>query len=489
MQKVSRFFPDSLQDEFSQTSWTLEGRLGTLEAVYAGAFLDRDVQQSIDYTGYNNSGAYIPWYTCTYDAVRECLDPTKGFMGEQFQERLTQEFRVSSDPTNKWRYTAGVFLDDFEIKTLDNYLYMATPELGFVPNAPISTANSIDPTTRPAPIAFFNDITRTEKQWAIFGEFEYDFSEDFSVAVGLRKYNIESDFSGSSNFAQTGTDGDSGRDYDLSGGHSTEPLEIDDVIPKLRFSYKPSDGKLFYATVSEGFRPGGFNRGGGIASANPAFPDVQVTYDTDDVTNYEFGWKTDLLDDSLRFNGSIYFIEWNDMQVSRFDPVNVSILTFIENAADSEIAGIEGNFIYAATENLTFYGAFSYNDTELVAVNAEVIEMAPIGSELPMTPKFQGNFRVRYDWEIGNYLANWQIGVQHAGSSWSSIVAAEREKQESYNLVNLSVAVEKDEWQARFFIDNATDERAQLFINNQDDIRRISTNRPRTVGISLSYFY
>ena len=74
---------------------------------------------------------------------------------------------------------------------------------------------------------------------------------------------------------------------------------------------------------------------------NPAFPDVKVTYDTDDVTNYEFGWKAMFLENTLRFNGNVYFIEWDDMQVSRFDPVNVSILTFIENAADSEITGFE----------------------------------------------------------------------------------------------------------------------------------------------------
>ena len=149
--------------------------------------------------------------------------------------------------------------------------------------------------------------------------------------------------------------------------------------------------KLFYATYSEGFRPGGFNRGGGLPSANPEFPTVETTYETDDVVNYEFGWKTLLLDNTLRWNGNVYFIDWTDMQVSRFDPQNVSILTFIENAADSEIRGIESDFTWRATDNWTLMGAFSYNDTELVATNANVIEMAPVGSELPLTPKFQAN--------------------------------------------------------------------------------------------------
>ncbi len=491
--EVQRYFPDKLRDEFGQTSWTVKGFIDELEIVYTGAFLDREVEQSIDYTGYNNSGGFIPWYTCSYASeqvsYRECLDPTKGFKGQQEQERITHEFRVATDANEKLRFIGGVFYDDFEIKTLDDFVYVATPELGFVLNAPISTANNINPNARPSGVAFFNDITRTEEQVAVFGELSYDLTEQLTITGGLRWYEIESDFTGSSNFAQTGVDGDSGRDYDASGGHSKDPLKIDDVITKVNLSYQATDDILLYATYSEGFRPGGFNRGGGIPSANPEFPDVEVTYDTDDVTNYEFGWKAMLLDNSLRFNGNVYFIEWDSMQVSRFDPVNVSILTFIENAADSEIKGFEGDITWQATDNLTLYGAFSYNETELTALKAEVIEMAPIGSSLPLTPEFQGNLRARYDWEIGDFYANWQLAAQYAGSSYSSIVASERQKQDSYSLLNASIGVEKDSWSAKLYIDNLTDKRAELFINNQDDIPRVTTNRPRTIGLSFSYSY
>ncbi|ADN75340.1 TonB-dependent receptor [Ferrimonas balearica DSM 9799] len=507
--QVQRYFPDKLRDAFGQTSWTLEGRLGTLEMIYTGAFLDREVEQSIDYTGYNNAGAFIAYYTCTYDNpdyiinygispdvitdVRECKDPTKGFKGFQEHTRMTHEFRVTTDINQPWRVTAGVFYDDYEIETQDDFLYLATPELGFAPNAPISGANNINNSTRPPGVAFFNDITRTEEQIALFGELSVDFTERLTATVGLRWYDIESDFTGSSNFAngifQGSVDSDRGRDYDSSGGHSTEPLSESDWIPKVNLSYQATDDVLLYTTYSEGFRPGGFNRGGGIPSNNPEFPDVGVTYGTDEVINYEAGWKSMLFGRTLRWNGNLYFIEWNDMQVSRFDPVNVSILTFIENAADSEILGLETDVVWNATDNLTLYAAVSYNDTELTAITGEAIELAPIGSELPLTPEFQGNVRARYDWELGEYLANWQVGVQYAGKSWSSIVAEERERQDSYTLVNASVGIDKDEWGLKFYIDNLTDERAELFINNQDDTRRISTNRPRTFGMALSYYY
>ena len=491
--EVQRYFPDKLRDEFSQTSWTVNGTINELELVYTGAFLDREVEQAIDYTGYNNSGGFIPWYNCSYASeqvsYRECLDPTKGFKGRQDQTRITHEFRIATDAEQPLRFIGGIFYDDFEIETQDDFVYTATPELGFVPNAPISGANNINPDARPAGVAFFNDITRTEEQIAVFGELSYDLTDNLTVTAGLRWYEIESDFTGSSNFAEKGVDGDSGRDYDTSGGHSDKPLKSDDTITKFNISYQATEDILLYATYSEGFRPGGFNRGGGIASANPAFPDVKVTYDTDDVTNYELGWKAMLLDNTLRFNANLYFIEWDDMQVSRFDPVNVSILTFIENAADSEIKGFEGDIAWQATDNLTLLGAFSYNDTELTALNAQVIEMAPIGSALPLTPEFQGNLRARYDWEIGEYLVNWQLAGQYAGSSYSSIVDSEREKQDSYTLLNASIGIEKESWSAKLYIDNLTDKRAELFINNQDDIPRITTNRPRTIGLTFTYSY
>ena len=507
--KVTRFFPDELDDDFNQTAWTLQGRLGALEMLYTGAYLDRDVEQSIDYTGYNNAGAFIEYYTCTYTnpdyivnygidpkfitEVRECRTPVKGFRGEQKHTRNTHEIRFTTPVENDLRLVAGVFYDDVEIETQDNYWYNAVPELGFAPNAPIAAARSINPSTRPEGVAFFNDITRTEEQIAVFGELTYDLTDNLSATLGLRWYELETDYYGSSNFANGifsgSVDLDSGRDYDVSGGHTDEPLKEDDVIPKVNVSYTLNDDVLLYATYSEGFRPGGWNRGGGLESVNPAFPTVSATYETDDVVNYEFGWKSWMLDGTLQFNGNAYFIEWTDMQVSRFDPVNVSILTFIENAADSEILGMEADLVWLATQNLTLFGAFSWNDTELTDIKAEAVEIAPKGSELPLTPEFQGTLRARYDFSLAAYDAYWQVAGQYAGSSYSSIVVQEREKQDSYSTVDAAIGLGRDGWTVEIFGQNLTDERAELYINTQDDIRRITTNRPRTYGLRLSYQY
>jgi len=509
--KVERFFPDELDDKFNQTAWTIEGRAGMLDLVYTGAYLYREVEQSVDYTGYNNAGAFIAYYTCTYDNPdyivnydidpqfitenRQCLDPTKGTQIKQDHTRNTQEFRVSTPQDNRWRAIAGVFYDNYELETQDDFFYLATPDLGFAPNAPISTAFQVNPETRPAGVAFFNDVFRSEEQIAAFGELSYDIIPNtLSVTGGLRVYEIESDFKGSSNFAdgifQGSVNTDRGRDYDVSGGHRPSPLSLEDVITRFNISYTPNSQVMLYFTRSEGFRPGGWNRGGGIPSANPEFPTVSATYDTDDVTNWELGWKTLFLGNSLRINGSAYFVDWSDMQVSRFDPQNVSILTFIENSADSEIFGIETDFTWRATQNFTLSGSISYNDTELTDVDAQVIELAPVGSQLPLVPEIQGFLRGRYqrsldlDWLDSGYV---QVSGKFASNSFSSLVAEERRRQAGYGILNARVGVARESWTAEFFVENFTDKRAELFINTQDDIPRITTNRPLTAGLRFSY--
>ena len=488
--KVMRFFEDELKDSFNQTSITLEGRLGKLDALYTGAYLDREVEQMVDYTGYASVGPFIPYYICDYPNYTSCGDPSLGFSGVVENTRTTHEFRINNDndlSDSSIKFTAGVFIDDGEIKTQDDYIYPPTADEGFAQNAPISGTVTNNPNPRDPGVAFFNDITRTEKQNAIFGEVTVPLNEKFEITAGARYYEMEIDFMGSSNFANRGEDGDYGRDYD-SGFHSTEPLETDDIITKISLTYYPEniDG-LVYFTSSEGFRPGGFNRGGGAPSYNPDYAGVPLTYSTDDTENLELGFKTSLLDGAMRLNGAFYWIDWTDLQAVRFDPVNVSNLTFIENAADAEVSGFELDMIWYPSDNLSIYGALSMNDSELTAYKAQIIELAPLGSPLPLTPELQWNLRARYDFTLGSYPAYWQFGTKFADSSYSSIVAQRRIKQDSYQLYDLAVGVEYENWGAELFGRNLSDERAELFYNEMDDVPRVTTNRPRNIGLRVFY--
>ena len=62
--EIQRYQPDKLTDEFTNLSWTVEGRVAALDIVYTGAFTDRESDQVVDYTEYMLVGQYFPYYTC-----------------------------------------------------------------------------------------------------------------------------------------------------------------------------------------------------------------------------------------------------------------------------------------------------------------------------------------------------------------------------------------------------------------------------------------
>jgi iron complex outermembrane receptor protein len=96
---------------------------------------------------------------------------------------------------------------------------------------------------------------------------------------------------------------------------------------KVNLTYKIDDDRLVYATYSTGFRPGGINRLGSLPPYTPDF-----------LTNYEVGWKTTWLDDTLRFNGALYYDQWKNFQFSFLGPNG---LTEIKNAGQASMKGIE----------------------------------------------------------------------------------------------------------------------------------------------------
>ena len=339
---VSRFVPDTLDDSFSQTSLTLEGRMGKLDALYTGAYLERESEQQVDYSGYANVGAWLPYYVCNYTAYTLCGPATVSVELIDDNQRTTHEFRVSSNDESDlpFSYTAGVFIDESILETENDYCYLGTDHpfasagtwAAYQVNNPLPGAWSREGRVRRPACRFFNDLKRTEEQTAYFAEVTFPISDKLDVIVGARKYDLDVDYTGQSKFGYRGSNVANGRDYDVSGDHSTEPLNMNDTITKLSAKYTVDDDTMWYFTRSEGYRPGGFNRGGGLASRNSALPSVLITYGTDDTTNTEIGVKTVMLDGTLRLNASYYMVDWTDVQVSQFDPVNVGLLTFIENA-------------------------------------------------------------------------------------------------------------------------------------------------------------
>ncbi len=536
--EIQRFSEDRVEDDFVNANWTVEGRVGALEMVYTGAFTDRETDQVVDYTDYLFVGQYLPYYVCdgsvSYpgDAAPSgvCQAPNLFVDSSTDTEVWTHEFRVVTPAEHSVRATGGVFFSELVLKELNDFTYpgsvAAAPFGAWAPNYAFDTGYRSDVGPFPEDVIFRNDVKREDSQRGVFGEVTWDMSENWSLTAGARWYDVEVDFNGSANssFCNSGAAQDNnayGTDIsDLYNGdgqftfrgscntdnHVTYTLDdIDDpstpsavvgalqapskakadgVIGKFSVSWTPDENTMLYATWSEGFRPGLLNRPGGASGPNGYT--VPFVLDTDDVVNYEAGWKLDLLDRTLRVNGSIFFVEVESLQTTIFDPSIVNLF-FSDNAADAEIFGIEGNFVWNASYNLTLTGAFSYLDTEITKVTTPTSDVRK-GDELAFAPEFQGNLRARYEWSMDSGLtAHIMPHVAYSSKAQSDVIVINNAEIDSWFLVGITAGVAAETWSAELFVDNLFDEEAELSNGFVFDRQRVSYARPQTMGLRVSF--
>ena len=513
--EIQRYTEDKIDDEYDNMSLTLEGSIGDLEVVYAGAYTDRTTDQMVDYTDYLFVGQYLPYYICDYYVTYTsnapgnvptgtCGTPNLLVDSTTNLEVTSHEFRINADLSDTTSLTAGVFISDTELTELNlfNYPSSVQNDITYAANYPLTNTsatgsiNNASPGWYSAgpfsePVIFFNDIRRTDEQRGIFGELSFATSDTTELSIGARWYDIEVDFEGSANSSFGNGFGNtdqqkygSNLSAQYAPGNSNgypDKAETDGVIGKVTYSWKPNDDSMYYLTWSEGFRPGLLNRPAGRTNSDGSYT-IPAAIDSDEITNYEFGWKSVLQDGQLRFNGSLFFVDVSGLQSTIFDPSIVNLF-FSDNAADAEIKGVEGDFIYYTETGLILSGAFSLLDTEITKSLIPTGDII-VGQELAFAPGFQGNISARKEWDLeaGN-TGYWQAQFTMSDKSYSDIMAPNRAEQDSYNLLNLRAGITNDDWFAEMYVDNVTDERAEISNTFVFDRQRVAIIRPLTVGL------
>jgi outer membrane receptor protein involved in Fe transport len=497
--EIQRYEDDTMEEELLNLSWTLEGRLNELDMIYTGAFTDRQVNQQVDYTDYLFVGEYIPYYICTTDVYGGGAAPTGGFCnapnlfvaGAIESKIQTHEIRFSTDQSGPIKATFGGFYSDLELHEDNMFTYPGSELLGaqsFGPNYSAQGSSAKDMTVWPEGVIFRNDIIRSDKQFGAFGELTYQLTDTLSTTLGARWYDIEVDLKGSAagSFSNKGktADENAGNNLDQIFSGDNDTAQTDGVIGKISLSWQPDDNRLFYVTASEGFRPGFLNRPGG--KGNPTYT-VPHSFDTDEVTNLELGWKLDLLDGNLRVNGDIFSVDVKNMQVGIFD-TSITNLFFADNAADAKITGLEAEFIWqpATIAGLQLSGGLSLLDTEVT--NSFVTDYVQKGDELAFAPDVQANIQSRYEWTLGSGQTAHVMGnVSYSDEAATDIVVPNRTMIDSWTMAGISAGISQDQWTAELYIDNLTDERAQLSGNAIFNRDRIVVARPQTIGLRFSF--
>ena len=526
---IVRFTPESTEDKFHNTAWTLNGRIGALEALYTGAYTERTTDQVVDYSDYLFVGQYLPYYICDYSVTYPagaptgtCYAPNLYVTSHSETKVQTHELRFNTPAEYRLRATFGAFYSDLELAERNDFVYPGSTQVvytdgtvGFAPNYPLTNVDATgpigdaypgyysEPGPFPAGVIFRNDVLRTDEQIGLFGEASFDLTDQFALTVGARYYDVEVDLEGSANsaFWNLFTESDQqvfGTNISFIYGPdgpaaAPDKAATDGMIYKVTGEWTPTDDLLFYATYSEGFRAGLLNRPGGAAGPNNYT--VPYAVDTDEVKNYEIGWKTELFDNSLRFNGSAFFVEVDGLQTTIFDP-NIVNLFFSDNAANAEIQGVEGDFTWApaSVEGLTVAGAFSFLDTEVTEVLVPTNDVL-VGSDLAFAPAYQGNLRVRYEWDLEQEIAGQRLTahimpqVVFSDDSVTDVIEINKMDLDGYTTLGGTMGVTGDNWSAELFASNITNEYAELSGSFVYDRERVTPMRPRTIGLRISYDY
>ncbi|MDH3439627.1 MAG: TonB-dependent receptor, partial [Gammaproteobacteria bacterium] len=389
----------------------------------------------------------------------------------------------ASDPEKRFRWLVGGFYSEVE-----NFNDGDWHVFGLA-NIPGSFVEGPD-------IYWTTNFRRPYEETAFFGEASFDFTDQLSGSASVRSFDYEArldGFSGTVWWPCGGWDpGHPSNNYGEGGCSSSERLtDGGDEVFRVSLNYAVNDDVMVYTTWGEGYRPGSLNRMcetraisglGGQGQSN-----IGCAFNSDFLTSTEIGFKSTFNEGRTRVNVAAFWQEWEDFQFSRLD-TSISPLTLTFNVGNAESNGLEGDFTTLLADNWTLSGAFSWiYSAELTSDYARngVDVDAPAGTPLPRIPEWKWNLSTRYAWDNDWYA---QGSFVYTGDSFNTLfeggsLATARRTQQAYQVLNVAVGLDRQDWSAELYIRNLADERGDVWINAVTFDSRVMINRPRTVGL------
>ena len=492
--ETMQFNDEWVKDRWMQAALTVEGRVGNFDITYAGSYMKRQVDSALDYSDYayfyNELSGYGAYW---YDDAGNPVVPNQLVVGDDSYDKQSHELRFTSPADNRLRLVAGLFFQRQKHNIRQDYIIPGITQDFVVPG----TDSNI----------WLTQQLRVDRDYAAFGELSFDITPQLTATAGGRLYKFDNSLVGFFGFSDnysgsTGVAGCFGPPK-VDGSPCTnldKRTKDNGFVHRLNLTYKPNEDLLAYATWSRGFRPGGINRRGTFAPYKPDF-----------LTNYEIGTKISF-GRGAHFNIAGYIQDWEDMQVS---VLGENGLTVVQNVGSARISGIEADLLLRPMAGLTWSTGVAYNHGKLredfcfdqedpECDDSDLDILAEKGDRLPLTARWKGSSRVRYQWALTPAIqANVQSSISYEGSRRRDLrpgINAIYGNLKPYAEVDLSAGVERDAWTADLFVKNLFDVRGQLSKSIQCNEAvcgdpggatgiggKIYTvvSRPRTIGIRI----
>ncbi|HWX32701.1 MAG TPA: TonB-dependent receptor [Steroidobacteraceae bacterium] len=454
---------EPIYDEFKLYGLTVTYDMSFAQLTSATAYYSREENQTQDNSEelYSVVGLFGGTSTQFIDIPFNETDTTRQF---------SEEIRLASVGNSAFQWIGGLFFSNFESIFSE-----------FNASVPLAYLSVGGAAANPNGIIYQAHNPYHIKQYAIFGEGTYAFTDALKLTAGLRWYKFQSR-------ADEETSGFATNSGNAAATLNSFEASNTGVNPKVTLSYEQNHDLTVYATIARGFRPGGINQQ--IPSSICTL--TTETYGPDSTLNYEIGEKAKLLDSRLVVNADIYYIRWSQVQQLANQPCGYPLT---ENAGTAASYGPEVEVTALLTPELTMTFSGTYTHATLTSVNAALTQADPAfvpGLPILNIPKYTETTSLTYLTPISeSYKFMARVNNSYVGQSTD--VQYSYATLASYDIVGLRFGLVGDRLSAYLFADNLTDKRAELGINTSGfawtvpSLIRVATNQPRTIGVDLKY--
>ncbi len=277
----------------------------------------------------------------------------------------------------------------------------------------------------------------------VFSHVTYDINDRLSVLGGLRYDNVQQEYK-----------------------DSTQTIDNDEseVSPKIGVTYDLKENIMTYATISKGYRAGGFN--------NTALEGSPKDYGKETLYSYEVGVKGTTMDGRLTYDTAVYYMDISDLQVLVLPDIGGYITT---NAAEVTSKGIEASLNFQATDTINLFAGASYNDVKFDEYHDGTVDYS--GNKTTYSSKYNFNLGVTYRSAQGYYAS---ADIRGYGDMYLDL--ANDYKRDPYEIVNVKIGYEQEDYDIYLYAKN-------LFDQEYDQVNATTTNYsdPREIGVQLTY--
>lgn len=270
-------------------------------------------------------------------------------------------------------------------------------------------------------------------------------------------------------------------------------FEFNRTTWRANAEYYIGDSSMIYATVSTGFRSGGFNAG---VFVNPA---LQGSFGPEDVTAYEIGSKNRFFDNRLQLNLSVYRNEFKNLQVQNQFLVpaaggGFTTTSIILNAAEAHSQGIEVEVQAVPVSGLNIAMSATlmeakYDDYRNTPAPANYTGFRDLtGNDIPYSPNVKLTGVVSYDFDLGgNGIVTPQATLLWSGSYFNTDFNTVLDRQDSFAKLDLRLGWRSasDKYSAEVFVNNVTDQITQNRATFGSRGLNQSFDAPRMFGVRV----